>query len=125
MARVRKKQKALIKDLAIQRIERLFKLAGDEYGEHPERSDRYVLLARRIGMRYRVSLPRELKRKLCKNCQSYLVPGSNSRVRLRGNYVVMTCLKCGNQMRYPYGKNEDNVEGLSEDGADDLQGSVS
>lgn len=124
MARVRKKQKALIKDLAIQRIERLFKLAGDAYSDHPERSDRYVLLARRIGMRYRVSLPRELKRRLCKSCHSYLVPGSNSRVRLRGSYIVVTCLKCGNQMRYPYGKNEDNVEGLSEDRTDDPQGSI-
>lgn len=115
MARVRKKQKALIKDLAVQRIGLLFKLAGDEFGTHPERSDRYVYLARRIGMRYRVRLPRELKRKMCKRCCSYLVPGSNARVRLRGSYIVVTCLKCGNQMRYPYSKNEDRDEGLTED----------
>lgn len=116
MARTRKKQRSLIKDLAIQRVERLFKLADEEFGSHPERSDRYVFIARKIGMRYRVRLPGELKRRVCKRCYCYLVPGSNSRVRLRDNYVVITCLKCGNQMRYPYTRIKgSDVEGSAED----------
>lgn len=97
-----KKQKSLIKDLAIQRIERLFELAHDEFGQNPKRSDRYVLLARRIGMRYRIRFPTSLKRLMCKHCRSYLVPGNSSRVRLRGKYITITCLQCNKQMRYPY-----------------------
>lgn len=102
MARQRIKQKSLIRDLAVQRIERLFELADDEFGQNPKRSDRYVSLARRIGMRYRVRFPSTLKRRMCKHCRSYLVPGSSARVRLRGRYITVTCLCCNKQMRYPY-----------------------
>ena len=110
MARKRKKQKSLIKDLAIQRIDRLFELAHDEFGQNPQRSDRYVLLARRIGMRYRIRFPSTLKRQMCKHCRSYLVQGSSSRVRLRGRYITVTCLRCNKQMRYPYKSRENKEE---------------
>jgi ribonuclease P protein subunit RPR2 len=102
MARARKKQKFLIKDLAKQRIEHLFKLAEDAYESYPQRSNRYVSLARKIGMRYRVRIPGEYKQRICKQCHSYLVPGSNARFRLRGRYVTVTCLTCKRKMRYPY-----------------------
>ena len=64
-----------------------------------ELSDRYVLLARSIGMRYNVRLPARLKRRACPKCGAYLVPGKNLRVRLRGGKTVWTCLKCGNVSR--------------------------
>ncbi|NYT19111.1 MAG: ribonuclease P [Methanosarcinales archaeon] len=102
MARIKKKQKNLIKDIATERIEYLFKLAEGNYNSYPQRSDRYVALARRIGMRYRVRLPSSLKRRVCKGCHSFLVPGNSSRIRLHGRYMTITCLKCGNEMRYPY-----------------------
>ncbi len=105
MARARKKQKSLIKDLAKQRIEHLFELAEDAYKSHPKRSNRYVLIARKIGMRYRTRIPREYKQRICKQCHSYMVPGSNARFRLRGRYITVTCLTCNKQMRYPYQRN--------------------
>ncbi len=108
MARRIKKQKSLIKDLAVQRINRLFELADQEFEENPKRSDRYVLLARRIGMRFRVRFPKTLKRRMCKHCRSYLVPGSSARVRLRGRYITVTCLRCNKQMRYPYKLSENS-----------------
>lgn len=89
------------KDLARQRIERLFELAEDECALHPERSDRYVTLARRIGMKLRVRIPTPLKRKICKHCNCYLSP-ERTRVRLRDGILTITCLRCGGQMRYPY-----------------------
>ena len=107
MARARKKEKILIKDLAKQRIEQLFGLAEDAYKSYPERSNRYVSLARKIGMRYRVRIPREYKQRICKQCHSYLVPGSNARFRLRERYVTVTCLNCNKLMRYPYKRNID------------------
>ncbi|MCD4821701.1 MAG: ribonuclease P [Methanococcoides sp.] len=102
MSRMKKKQKNIIKDVATERIERLFKLAAEEYSSNPERSDRYVQLARRIGMKYRLRFPASLKRKMCRGCSSYLVPGSSSRVRLHGRYMTITCLKCGQEVRIPY-----------------------
>ena len=100
--RMKMRKKDWLQDMAIQRIERLFQFADHEFDEHPDRSNRYVQLARKIGMRYNVRIPKRLKRRMCRHCYSYLVPGSNARVRLRGTYVAITCLVCEKQMRYPY-----------------------
>ncbi|MBU4373379.1 MAG: ribonuclease P [Euryarchaeota archaeon] len=99
---MRKKQKDWAKDMARQRIQRLFELAGQEFKTHPERSNRYAGLARRIGMRYRVRMPVELKRRICKHCHGYLVQGATARTRLQGTHITTTCLSCGKQMRWPY-----------------------
>ncbi|WP_370573289.1 ribonuclease P protein component 4 [Methanomethylovorans sp.] len=102
MSRFKKKSKNLAKDLAMERIQRLFELADAEYSSNSIRSDEYVLLARKIGMRYLVRFPRELKVRFCKSCGSYLVPGGNCRIRLKGRYITISCLKCGNVRRYIY-----------------------
>ena len=62
-------------------------------------SGRYVALARAIGMRYNVRLPSGLKRRACRKCGAFLVPGKNLRVRLRMGKSVWTCLKCGHISR--------------------------
>ena len=105
MAERRKKygnKKPFNVDIAEQRIKRLFDLAKAAYPSRPDLSDRYVDIARRISMRHRVGIPREFKRYVCKECCSYLVPGQNSRIRLDGNNIIVTCLKCGSIRRYPY-----------------------
>lgn len=102
MSRSKKKSKNLAKDLAMERIERLFELADVEYHSNPARSNEYVSLARKIGMRYLVRLPRKLKVRYCRKCGSYLVPGNNCRIRLKGRYMAITCLKCGDVKRYIY-----------------------
>jgi ribonuclease P protein subunit RPR2 len=89
-------------DMADQRIKRLFELAEKAYPERPDLANRYVDIARRISMRHRVSIPRELKKRICKKCGSFLVPGENSRVRLDGKNVIITCLECDAIKRYPY-----------------------
>jgi ribonuclease P protein subunit RPR2 len=95
--------KRQIADLAVERIERLFELAevAAKAGQE-QRSDRYTQLARAIGMRYRVRIPQRLKMQLCKRCHRLLIPGKTARVRLRGEYMTTTCLRCGEQMRRPY-----------------------
>jgi len=62
-------------------------------------SERYVSLARSIGMRYNVRLPARLKRRVCQKCGAFLVPGRNLRVRLREGKTIWTCLKCGSVSR--------------------------
>lgn len=99
---MRKKQKDWSKDMAYERIIMLFELARLEFKEHPKRSDRYVQLARRIGMRYRVRMPQEFKRQICKHCHTYLVQGATARTRLQGTHISTTCTSCGKQMRLPY-----------------------
>jgi ribonuclease P protein subunit RPR2 len=59
-----------------------------------ERAKRYVALARRLGMRYNVSMPGAHRRWLCAECGAYLVPGKNASVRLRPQRFVIRCLEC-------------------------------
>lgn len=92
--------------IARERITILLRLADSEAREHPERSRRYVELARKIGMRYKVRFPRKYKRKICKNCFSYLKPGLTCTVRLvpKEKCVTWRCLNCKKERRYPYSK---------------------
>lgn len=82
-------------------MERLFKLAEMAHEANPERSDRYVQIARNISTRTRVRMPRRLKRLFCRNCGAFLTP-SGIRVRLSRGLVVVTCLACKEQMRQPF-----------------------
>ncbi|AKB42025.1 MULTISPECIES: ribonuclease P protein component 4 [Methanosarcina] len=100
----RKQQKNLIQNIAVQRMWRLFERAKVELPENPERSRHYVQLIRNISMRNRISIPREIKSRICKHCYSFLTPGYNSRYRLNEGFVVITCEHCGKEMRYPYKK---------------------
>jgi len=88
--------------IAIRRIRQLFEQAEVVFKEDPNLSNRYVYLARKIAMKYKVKIPRELKRRFCKHCHVFLVPGVNCRVRLQGSKVVYYCFNCKHYMRFPY-----------------------
>ena len=86
--------------IARDRVSQLFALAEREsLGGHPEIADRYVTLARRIGMRYNVRLLREYRELYCRTCSAYWVEGRTVRTRLRSGRRVRTCLRCGRQRR--------------------------
>ena len=99
-----KKRKVWIRDMAAQRIRQLFEMADEIFKQDPMMSKRYVYLARRMGMRHRVRIPAELKRRVCKECGAYLVPGANCRVRIKNNMIITMCMDCGRLMRKPYSK---------------------
>jgi ribonuclease P protein subunit RPR2 len=102
MRRISKKPAQQIK-IAKERIQILFDLAEKEFKKNPERSKRYIELARKIGLRYNIRLPKQLKRKFCKNCNTLLIPGLTSRVRIsKGKVLSIKCLKCEKIYRYPY-----------------------
>jgi len=88
------------KKIGKERISELFAQAKQAFPEHPERSNRYVELARRIAMRQRVRIDREFRRQYCHHCYAFLVPGSNMRVRVHDGNVVVTCGSCNKKMRY-------------------------
>lgn len=66
-----------------------------------EMADRYVDMARRVGMRYNVRVPTSYRRRFCRGCYGYLLPGTTSRTRLNRGRVVTTCLRCGHVSRIP------------------------
>jgi ribonuclease P protein subunit RPR2 len=93
----------------------LFQQALESGAEKPDLIQRYVSTACKIAMGARIRLPAEYKRRVCKGCGILLVPGKNSRVRIKQNrepHVTVTCLKCGELARFPLktkkrnGKNE-------------------
>lgn len=93
-----------IKEIARERVEVLLSLAKKTFPKDRVLSKRYVELARQIGMKAGVRLPREEKLFICKACGTLLVPGANCRVRTRpefGTTVTITCLDCGTIKRYP------------------------
>jgi len=89
--------------IAAERISRLAELAAQATRDgEPDRGRAYVMLARRIAERNRLSLPRRLDRFGCDRCDAYRIPGRNARVRLQeGSHVVIRC-DCGATDRYPY-----------------------
>jgi ribonuclease P protein subunit RPR2 len=94
-------------DIAIERIDLLMEQAdraalSGEMGQ----ADRYVEMARRVGMRYNVRFRPEQRLKFCKACYRYLLPGSTSRTRLNRGRRVTTCLRCGHVMRRPLQERE-------------------
>lgn len=85
--------------IARERISILFDEAEKMAKEDKALARRYVQLARKIGMRYNVRLPRELKRKYCKYCKNLLL---DSQHRLKKGILVIKCKSCGRIIRYPY-----------------------
>jgi len=86
--------------IARNRVADLFALAEREArGPQPELADRYVVLARRIGMRYNVRLLREYRELYCRGCSAFWVEGRTVRTRMRAGRRVRTCLRCGRQRR--------------------------
>lgn len=92
------------KQIALQRIRILFRLARETIREDPELAQRYVEIARKIAMRTRVRLPKEYRRQVCRRCKSFVLPGVNCHVRIQSRrepHVVVTCFNCGKHTRIP------------------------
>jgi len=102
MKRRYQKKAAEHKRIALERIRKLFEEANKAFSSHPERSRRYVQLARKIGMKYKTRIPPELKRQFCKHCHNYILSGKNARIRVSRGKVVYYCLNCKKYMRFPY-----------------------
>lgn len=96
-----RKKPAWQQRIARERISILFNLAEKEFDLHPERSKRYIELARKIGLRYNIRFPKELKRKFCKNCNTLLIPGKSSSLRISKKTLIVKCLKCNKIYKYP------------------------
>lgn len=92
------------KEIALQRIKALFQQAEEVFPKNKALADRYISLARKIAMKVHAQIPRELKRRMCKHCYSYLKPGVNARIRTRGGKVIISCLECKRFTRIPIRK---------------------
>lgn len=102
---LRKKEQREKRKIALERINILFTLAERVFPYDKELANRYVEIALAVQQKAKVRMPRKWKRRYCKRCHSFLVPGVNAQVRLRQKrmpHVVIKCLECGHIMRHPY-----------------------
>lgn len=99
-----------VTELAEERIRILFEKADERVNEgREELAQRYVELAQRIGEKTQTRMPRELKKKYCSECDSYLIPGRNCKVRVKDGRekVVYRCENCGKSQSYGFGEEEE------------------
>jgi len=92
-----------IRAIAQQHIAHLFCMAEVASHDRLDLTDRYVEMAVRIARRTRVHIPAHMKRRFCRSCGAYLVPGKTARVRInqrRSTHLTVTCLRCGRIARY-------------------------
>jgi len=95
-----KREKGLERKIAKERIRILFEMMEKMKNEDYELARRYVELARRIAMKYRLKLPKRYRLLFCKKCL-YPYKEGRFRVRVRKSRVIITCLNCGYERRIP------------------------
>jgi ribonuclease P protein subunit RPR2 len=89
-----------------ERIRLLFEQAERAFGNDPALANRYAEIASKIAMRFNIRLEKQQKRKVCRKCHAYLVPGENCKVRTsaKRQSVTITCGVCGHVRRLPYSR---------------------
>ena len=92
------------KEIAKERIKQLFKQAALQFNKNKSLANRYVTLARKIAMKYKVKFTSAQKRKFCKHCYCFLMPGKNCTVRTTGKTITYTCKNCKKFTRVGYKK---------------------
>lgn len=93
--------KKLSKKQAMHEVLHLFDDAKELAGSDLEESNKRVKKARRIAMKARLRLPKEIKRRFCKKCGTVFIPGKNYRVRSKNKKIIYTCLTCKHIFRFP------------------------
>ncbi|MFW9862296.1 MAG: ribonuclease P [Candidatus Thorarchaeota archaeon] len=102
MPRRRSKQSET-KRLARARIKMLWEHASKIAKTDREGARRRMQVASRVAQRARIKVPKDIKRKICRQCGIVLIPGESCRVRMRNNrakHLTVTCIACGNIARY-------------------------
>lgn len=93
------------KRIARDRIESLFTQAEKLAKEgQVSLSQRYVSLARRIGMK--VDIPIGHRMEYCRSCNTFMLPSRTCRVRVTRGRKVIVCHICGSTARFPYRKRQ-------------------
>ncbi len=98
MSKLPKKE---LKKIGLERIEKLLEMSKQNIEKNNDLSNRYVKLAWDIKTRYNITLPKKLKLKFCRKCKTNLIPGKNCRVRIKNQRVIVSCLNCNYERRYP------------------------
>jgi ribonuclease P protein subunit RPR2 len=94
----------VVREVAEARIGILYDLAKKTYASDPELSRSYTRMIKQISRHYKITLPHDIKRGICKKCGSVLIPGTSASVRLVSSkgYAAYRCVECGCETHVHY-----------------------
>jgi len=78
----------------------LMESAGKIFKTNRKMAHLYAKKSRRLAMKNKIKLPANIKRRICKNCYSYLSPGINCRIRTRDGKLIIYCFECKKYTRF-------------------------
>lgn len=87
-------------ETAKKRIDILFSQADNIFPENSALADKYIDMARKLAMKFKIKLKSEYRRRICKHCYKYLRPGVNCRVRTVSGKLVYSCFSCKKFTRF-------------------------
>jgi RNase P subunit RPR2 len=90
---------------AKQKITELFTEAYKVRNTDPKHAHSCAKQAYKLALQKRIKLHKKDKRKFCKHCLTYFIPGKNFRVRTTGKTVTYSCLSCNKWQRFGYKSN--------------------
>ena len=101
--RTRRYQKKPSETLKIARehIDSLFHQARKTAEKNQDLADRYITLARKIAMKFKLRLSSEQKRLFCPHCYRFMLPGKTVRVRIHDSKLIYSCKLCKKFWRKP------------------------
>ncbi|MEM4246767.1 MAG: ribonuclease P [Candidatus Woesearchaeota archaeon] len=97
----REANKGLERQSSLQQVQALFDAAALVFPKSPSEANRLIAKAHRLVLRSKLKLPSVLKRRYCKHCKAFWVPGKSVRVRLAKGRIVYSCLSCRKIQRMP------------------------
>jgi len=93
-----KSQKVRAAHTAKERIEHLYALIQKEYLTHSKDAKRYAQLLKNLATKHNLRIT-DIKRTLCKECNTYLVAGQTATVRIHNQRRIITCTQCNTVKR--------------------------
>ncbi|MFN3384807.1 MAG: ribonuclease P protein component 4 [Archaeoglobaceae archaeon] len=106
-----KREKEKERRIALERVTYLIERAQRFKFIDYELARRYVELAKKISMKYRVRVPKKYKMLFCRKCL-YPYRSDRFKVRIHKSSVIVTCLNCGKLRRYQLKKSSKALKSL-------------
>ncbi len=98
----KQKQKLEQKKQAKETLMQLFQIAEQNFSKNKQKSDKCAKQIRKLQLKFKIKLPAEIKRRICKKCDKFLKPGENCKIRTKDGKLIIHCLECKNIFRMPY-----------------------
>ena len=89
------------KQIAIRRMEILFNNAISNAKNNPSLAQKQAEIAKKISMKFKITMPFEIRSNFCKKCKKFIAPGITSKIRLgsKPKSIRITCSYCNHTYR--------------------------